>query len=85
MAKITLGVLDHELEVEIKHSWIFLVIILLFGVLKLTGVLNIPFWMVMLPVVFPTVFLVLLLLVVITIASIASLFPSKEEKEGGVQ
>lgn len=84
MSKISLEVLNSKFEFELKHSWVFLVITLLLGLLKLTGVLTIPLWLVMLPAVLPTVFLVLLLLVVITIASIASLFPSKEEKEGGV-
>lgn len=85
MTKINLEVLNNKFEFELKHSWVFTTLTLLLGFLKLTGIINIPFWMVMLPVVLPTVFLVLLLLVAITIASIASLFPSKEEKEGGMR
>lgn len=84
MTKINLEVLNNKFEFELQHSWVFTTLTLLLGFLKLTGIINIPFWLVMLPAVLPTVFLVLLLLVVITIASIASLFPSKEEKEGGV-
>lgn len=81
MTKINLEVFNRKFEFELKHSWVFTTLTLLLGVLKLTGIINIPFWLVVLPVALPTILLFLLLLFVVVAGYISSLFPSKKDEE----